>query len=212
MPCERDIGYSRLSLDLLPTSNGGKLLPTSPASIHSVWLPPPHLKERTQWRGHVPKDFPDESNLYRFQYIPSSDGPVVLSDGHKKQLGFRCVIPEDVIARLEETEHMLPAKKAKESGRGKYVSRHYAIWGDCMRNVEPSREYKKDCPHSKKSLDANKALWKYLSQLLRQLEPDMYRTATNFGYLLKQKGHYTNFESRIQFYQSEERRPQETCR
>jgi hypothetical protein len=59
--------------------------------------------------------------------------------------------------------------------------------------VQPSKENRKDYPHSKNWLDSNKALWTYLSELLRQLEPDMYRTATGFGYLLQLKGQHRNF-------------------
>jgi hypothetical protein len=38
---------------------------------------------------------------------------------------------------------------------GKYPSRHYAISGDCMQMVKRTREYRKDCPHSRKWLDTN---------------------------------------------------------
>ncbi|KAA8901424.1 hypothetical protein FN846DRAFT_891826 [Sphaerosporella brunnea] len=151
------------------------------------------LKERTSSKGHLPKGFPDVKNPDKYKFIPSSIGTVVLLDGHQKQLGFRCAIPEELIAQLEETQAMLPRKKAKECRRGKYVSRHWALWGDCMKKVQPSKEYTRDLPHSKSWLEANQALWTYLSQLLRQLEPDMYRTATNFDYLLGQQGQQSNF-------------------
>ncbi|KAA8910593.1 hypothetical protein FN846DRAFT_1020028 [Sphaerosporella brunnea] len=104
------------------------------------------LKERTKRTGHPSKDFPN-ANPVKFKFLPSSLGTVVLLDGHKKKLGFRCVIPKELIAQLEETEHILPAKKAKECRCGKYVSRHYVLWGDCMKKVQPSKEYRKDYPH-----------------------------------------------------------------
>jgi hypothetical protein len=61
-----------------------------------------------------------------------------------------------------------------------------------MDHIQPSSQYMDDLPHSQNWLDANKALWVYLSELLRKLERQMYVKATNFKYLQKLEGNYTN--------------------
>jgi hypothetical protein len=151
------------------------------------------LKDRSKVKGKMPENIGKQGVVDKFQDIRSERGPILLVDGHGKPLGFRCSIPLELVEQLESTAAILPPREVEESTRGKFVKRHYAVWGDCMNHIQPSREYQKDWPHSEQWLAANQALWNHLSELLRKLDPQMFVKATGFKYLKDLPGNYTNF-------------------
>jgi hypothetical protein len=142
-----------------------------------------NLKAKTKRKGILPPDVGNEKALNRFTLIPSSERPVEVLDCRGNLIAFRCSVPIDLIANLERTEAMLPRLKAQNTGRGLFPHRHYAAWGDFATEVYHSKEYRDDLPHSQNWLDANRALWDYLSNLLRLVRPEMWKTANNFKYL-----------------------------
>jgi hypothetical protein len=115
------------------------------------------LKDRSNSMGRMPDNIGNDSEVFNY-FIPSEQGPTLILDGHGKQLGFRCSIPLDLVEGLEDTAPVLPPRKAEDSKLGKFVKRHYAVWGDCMGHIQPSSEYTKELPHSQAWLDANKTL------------------------------------------------------
>jgi hypothetical protein len=141
------------------------------------------LKQKSRRKGILPPDVGNEKALKRFTLIPSSERPVEVLDCRKNLIAFRCSVPIDLIANLEQTEALLPPLKAHNTGRGLFPHRHYAAWGDFAKDVYHSKEYRDDFPHSQNWLDANRALWDYLSNLLRLVRPEMWKTANNFKFL-----------------------------
>jgi hypothetical protein len=150
------------------------------------------LKDRSKVKGKMPANIGNQRIVDKFQDIRSERGPILLVDGHSKPLGFRCSIPLELVEQLESTAAILPAREVEESTRGKFVKRHYAVWADYMKRIQPSGEYEKDFPHSQQWIAANESLWDHLSELMRKLDPQMFVKATGFQYLKDLPGKYTN--------------------
>jgi hypothetical protein len=112
----------------------------------------------------------------------------IILDTHFKLSSLSRVSSYQFLGQAPRTKRHQPQPHQLRSlqhntGRGLFPHRHYAAWGDFAKDVYHSKEYRDDFPHSQNWLDANRALWDYLSNLLRLVRPEMWKTANNFKFL-----------------------------
>lgn len=120
--------------------------------------------------------YQNDDNLASYPVIPSTvfDHPHALKDHHGMILAYRFRVPTEHITTLEESQPLLPARPILPNARGNFLHRHYAIWADYSKTILQSSEYRRDHPQSQQWLQTNQPLFKYLSNTLRMLDPEMY--------------------------------------
>jgi len=110
-----------------------------------------------------------------FRIIPSDGHHVKIVDRRGKLLAYRFGVPEPLRQNLSDTEQLIPDDKKQRHERGTTVNRHWGMWKKYMKEPRMTGEYVRDLPHSKQWAEANAELFRYLSDVLRILEPKMYK-------------------------------------
>ena len=127
------------------------------------------------------------TNLDAFTLITSAAEHHSIIDDRGVILGYRCRIPQTLLATLSASSSQLPCTRVDAGIHGQYPTRHYAVWKEYASKPHLSSEYKKDLPASANWCELNRALFTYLSNTLQCISPQTYARYSHARQYLKKK-------------------------
>lgn len=111
-----------------------------------------------------------------FATIPSEERATLVVDRDGCVLAYKFRIPDDLHQKLVESSLFLSqAKRA-----------NYSLWATSTEEIAMSLDYRKHLPESENFFEYNRELWNVLDDVLRLLDPVMYRKYTNVDQFLKE--------------------------
>jgi hypothetical protein len=119
-----------------------------------------------------------------FPSYKSNSNHLRIEDKHGHLLAYRLPIPTQYTETLEATADLIPVSKSKEHSRGQTSEKYWGLWRKYKMVPFMSAEYQKDLPASQQWLDANQPYFKYMSNILRILDPQMYVRYTSINRFL----------------------------
>ncbi|KAG0636281.1 hypothetical protein HOY80DRAFT_373539 [Tuber brumale] len=115
----------------------------------------------------------------KLRFLASSDVPLEIKDSHGVVLGYRFRLPPGLVEALEESSKLLPALRRNAKGkRGDYLMRNYSLSADSAEGIVRSNDYKREQVRADQWLDANKLLFKRISDALQIYRPEMWVSMT----------------------------------
>ncbi|KAI9882659.1 MAG: hypothetical protein M1823_005595 [Watsoniomyces obsoletus] len=123
---------------------------------------------------HGIKPSGNPSLIPSFTKFPTYEKPLAIHDNDGNILVYRFRLPDTLIQTLTSSKNFLPPIKAKETVRGSFKHRHYAVWADSAPSPFLSSEFRAQLPGSQEWLDLNRPLFNRLSDDLRLIQPTMY--------------------------------------
>jgi hypothetical protein len=125
------------------------------------------------------------SSNISYTIIPSTSDNHLVLDPKNRILAYKFRVPEALIDNLAQASEQLPANNIEAHQRGHYERVHYALWADSSPDIMMSSEYRKQLPHSEDFIAANSKLFKWLSNQLRMLCPELYNSYTSIDKYLE---------------------------
>jgi hypothetical protein len=110
-----------------------------------------------------------------FQMYPSTENHLRIEDGHGQLLIYRLPIPLKFTDNLARTEHLIPPGTQKLHSRGNTSTKYWGLWRKYMVEPRMTVAYTKDLPYSQQWLDANQPFFQHMSNILRLLDPKIYK-------------------------------------
>ena len=111
-----------------------------------------------------------------FRTIPSDECATLVLDRENVVLAYKFRMPQDLHQKLVESQLFLSqAKRA-----------NYSLWAKSTEEIAMSSDYRKHLPESENFFEHNRDLWNVLNDVLRLIDPVMYKKYTNVDQFLKE--------------------------
>jgi len=129
---------------------------------------------------------PTPSSNITYTTIPSTSDNHLVLNPKGRILAYKFRVPIDLIQTLAQSSERLPSHNIEEHQRGHYERLHYALWADSSKDIMISSEYRKQLPYSETFIEANSKLFRWVSNQLRLLSPELHNAYTSIDKYLKE--------------------------
>jgi hypothetical protein len=134
-------------------------------------------------KGQQPEDTSEDS-WKAFPTYGSNGNHLRIEDKHGHLLIYRLPISAQYTETLAATADLIPSSNATEHRRGHTSEKYWGLWRKYKMEPHMSGEYKRDLPASQQWLDVNQPYFKYMSNILRLLDPQIYVRYTSVNKFL----------------------------
>ncbi|KAG0137820.1 hypothetical protein HOY82DRAFT_546779 [Tuber indicum] len=130
--------------------------------------------------AHASARYENDGGSKKLRSLASSDVPLEIKDSRGVVLGYRFCLPPGLVEALEESSKLLPTLRRNAKGkRGDYLMRHYVLSADSVEGIVRSKGYQQEQVQADQWLDANKLLFKRVSETLQMYNPEMWVSMTS---------------------------------